>query len=827
MRLGITRSAVESVRTTRGHRPICIDDNWPVAVSQNWSASLRSGLLRTTSLVALAFMSATAIPAVAEAADWIGGTSTDWFTAGNWSAGVPTRSAAVTIDTATPNPTVIGGAAQSSGVIVGNAGTGTLTILNGSLISGSGTIAFGAGSNGTVTVSGSSWSALSSLDGSALPITIATFGRGTLTIQNGGSVSASTLNIASQVGSTGTLNIGAAQGQAAVAPGALIASAVVFRAGTGQIVFNHTGLNYSFDPTVSGAGSVLVEAGKTVLTANSTYTGSTTVDGGILSVNGSIASSSLTTVNAAGALGGNGVVGETRINGGTLAPGNSIGLLTVQGNLAFTAPSNYLVEVSPANADRTNVTGTATLGGATVNAVFAPGSYVTKQYTILNATGGVNGAFNALVNTNLPANFTSALSYGANDVFLNLTLHFVEPNNPGPNYGGGLSTNQQNVANTLTNVFNTSGGIPLAFGALTPAGLSIAAGELGTGAIQSSMKADDLFLNMLIDPASAGRAGSFVVPDNINDATLSYAAKRSAAASEAFAMATKAPLRAEPVNRWSVWAAVYGGSETVGGNAAVGSQDTSARLWGVAAGADYRLSPDTLVGFALGGGGTSYSLANGFGSGSTDMFQAGVYGRHAFGPAYIAAGLGYGWHDVTTSRTVALAGVDMLEGRFRANSFSGRFEGGYRFATPFVGLTPYAAVQAISFSMPSYAEQTPSGGSLFALNYAAQTTTDSRTELGLRADKSLAASDGVLTLRGRLAWAHDYKPDRTASAAFQSLPGTSFVVNGARPDADSVLVSAGAEQKWLNGFSLAATFEGEFSGNVTSYAGKGVVKYTW
>ena len=70
-----------------------------------------------------------------------------------------------------------------------------------------------------------------------------------------------------------------------------------------------------------------------------------------------------------------------------LAPGNSIGLLTVQGNLAFTAASTYMVEVSPANADRVNVTGTATLGGATVNASFAAGSYVAKQYTILNATG--------------------------------------------------------------------------------------------------------------------------------------------------------------------------------------------------------------------------------------------------------------------------------------------------------------------------------------------------------------------------------------------------------------------------------------------------------
>ena len=79
-----------------------------------------------------------------------------------------------------------------------------------------------------------------------------------------------------------------------------------------------------------------------------------------------------------------------------MSPGNSIGLLTVQGNLVFTAASSYLVEVSPANADRTNVTGTATLGGATVNASFAPGTYVEKQYTIVNATGGVIGTFNSL-----------------------------------------------------------------------------------------------------------------------------------------------------------------------------------------------------------------------------------------------------------------------------------------------------------------------------------------------------------------------------------------------------------------------------------------------
>ena len=40
--------------------------------------------------------------------------------------------------------------------------------------------------------------------------------------------------------------------------------------------------------------------------------------------------------------------------------------------------------------------------------------------------------------------------------------------------------------------------------------------------------------------------------------------------------------------------------------------------------------------------------------------------------------------------------------------------------------------------------------------------------------------DGVLTLRGRAAWAHDYNPNRAVTAIFQTLPGASFVVNGAR-----------------------------------------------
>ena len=119
------------------------------------------------------------------------------------------------------------------------------------------------------------------------------------------------------------------------------------------------------------------------------------------------------------------------------------------------------------------------------------------------------------------------------------------------------------------------------------------------------------------------------------------------------------------------------------------------------------------------------------------------------------------------------------------------------------------------------------GAGTFALAYGARSVTASRSELGLRSDKSYAMWDGIVTLRGRVAWAHDFNTDRTLAATFQTLPGASFVVGGAAQASDTALVTASAEMKWLNGWSTAATFEGEFSTVTRSYAGKGLVRYSW
>ena len=186
------------------------------------------------------------------------------------------------------------------------------------------------------------------------------------------------------------------------------------------------------------------------------YTGATAVNGGTLSVNGSIASSSLLTVNAGGTVGGIGQLPSTVINsGGTLAPGNSIGTITVNGNLTFNGGSTYAVEVSPSDADRTNVTGTASLAG-TVNAAFASGTYLTRNYTILSAAGGLGGTqFNTLTTSNLPTGFATHLSYTNTDVNLDLAALL--------GFGGGLNANQQNVATALNGFFNNGGSLPANF----------------------------------------------------------------------------------------------------------------------------------------------------------------------------------------------------------------------------------------------------------------------------------------------------------------------------------------------------------------------------
>jgi len=239
---------------------------------------------------------------------------------------------------------------------------------------------------------------------------------GATTIQNGGILQlAGGGSIAnSEVSGAGTLQLGGSASIRSLAG----SGAVSLGSGTLTLV-NAAG---TFSGSITGGGGLSLQAGTEVLAGNSSYTGATAVNAGTLSVTGSIANSSVTVANAA-TLGGTGMVGTTTIqNGGILAPGYGIGTLSLNGNLTLASGAIYAEELSPLAVDKALVNGSASLNGSLTTS-FAAGAYtVGAQYTLLSATGSLNGQFNNIQVNGLSSNYSVSIGYGAHDVTLTIVL---------------------------------------------------------------------------------------------------------------------------------------------------------------------------------------------------------------------------------------------------------------------------------------------------------------------------------------------------------------------------------------------------------------------
>ena len=204
---------------------------------------------------------------------------------------------------------------------------------------------------------------------------------GTLALVSSGSIATS-----SRVVADGTFNI-----SAMTAAGTSIQSL----AGSGAVTLGAknltiTNANDAFAGIIAGTGGLTISGGKQILTGANSYTGATNVQAGTLVINGNqTAATGLTSVFSGGTLGGTGIIGGdlTAFAGGIIAPGNSIGTLTINGNytsnggtLAVEAQlggdaspadlllinGNSLLGLAPTLVQVTNVGG---LGGVTTNGI--------------------------------------------------------------------------------------------------------------------------------------------------------------------------------------------------------------------------------------------------------------------------------------------------------------------------------------------------------------------------------------------------------------------------------------------------------------------------
>ncbi|RUX25380.1 autotransporter outer membrane beta-barrel domain-containing protein [Mesorhizobium sp. M7A.F.Ca.US.011.01.1.1] len=681
---------------------------------------------------------------------------------------------------------------------VGHGGTGALHVEAGGTVKNTyGYIGWGSTGNGTATVAGAG-----ALWENSLDLHVGYAGTGALFVSDGGTVRVGTsgagaVSIANVSTSTGTLVVGAAEGDTAAA-GTLEAAQLNFGDGIGTLVFNHTGTAYEFSAALASTGTgthtLNHYSGTTILTADSSgFTGATNVNGGTLVVNGSLASSLLTTINAGGTLGGIGAVGNTFVNGGVFAPGSGApgSVITVAGNLSFTG-GTYQVFVNPMTSSFASVTGTADLSGATL-AVNIQGNLMFGHYTVLTANGGVNGTFGAV--TGLPPN-TAFLSivdtYDTNNAYLDVTKlrDFAD---------AGLTPNQIATGEGLDSL---SGG-PLfsAVAGLATDAEARAAFDQLSGEIHASAK------GMLVED-------SRFIRDAATSRIRAAFGDGSTAALPVMAYGQGGPeMVAADTDRFAVWGQAFGfwGGTDSDGNAAAFDRSTG----GVLAGAD-TLVGGWRVGLLGGYSHSNFDVDDRNSSGTADNYHLGLYGGTNWGAIAFRTAAAYSWSSLSTKRSVAFNGLaDQLSADYDAGTAQIFGELAYKADAGGLKFEPFANLAYVSVHTDGFTEK----GGAAALTSSSSTTDATFTTLGLRGSTDFALGTINATARGMLGWRHAFG-DTTPLSTLAFAGGEAFTIAGVPIARDAALIEAGIDLKMSANATLGLSYSGQFGDGVVDQGGK-------
>ena len=422
---------------------------------------------------------------------------------------------------------------------------------------------------------------------------------------------------------------------------------------------------------------------------------------------------------------------------------------------------------------------------------------------------------------------------------INICTFTVASGTFGSKLGPDASEQSIAVAKALDDAAAAGSPLPIGFGVLsllTPDQQDEAynqiSGETASGVAYSAIEEMNSFLDTALDLGRGGPGSSGMSENNAGSpadsgpgtvSVMGYSAPSSPVANSAFAQFDQ-PQRTDvlPDLRLRLWAAGFGGFSRTSGDAVAGTHDRTSHSVGLAAGIDDRIAPDTTVGVVVGGANTTFSLSDGLGNGQLGSGNIAVYGRKDIGPAYVLAGLGYGYSAVSTDRYITFAGLDDLTVNFATHDIAAQIEGGYQ-----VGIvTPYAALRGHALRTPAYDESAASGNSTFALSYDGSTVLALRSEVGVKLDWVTAMEEGTLGIHTSAAWAHD-SGSGVLNASFEEVPDASFAVRGATAYADSLLLAARIDMQLTDGFNLAGSVNSQLARNAQTYSGNVRLGYSW
>lgn len=479
------------------------------------------------------------------------------------------------------------------------------------------------------------------------------------------------------------------------------------------------------------------------------------ISAGVVSFNG-VQTGGSTVVGAKGTLKGVGRLGDTRVEG-IIAPGNSIGTLTIDGDYVQTATGVYQAELAPGSrSDQLHVTGTATLDG-TLKALPEAGIYyLGEQFNFLVADGGVNGRFATTDFTAFSPFLQFNLGYDAQGMRIDVTR--------GNALAASAETTNQRAVATSVDGLAINQGLPKPLTQLFPAQVGAAldalSGELHAAApmalVESSRYLRDAALSRSIGARAPGADDGAVT---------------------------------------GAWVQAIGGSGKLDGDRNAARTESNSN--GLLAGADHQFGNGWQVGGLIGTGRTDSKQGQGRRArAEIDNTHFGAYVGNQWGGFGLRAGLGYTRHEVDSTRQLAFAGYqDTLTARYDAKTRQLFVEGAYRIGGADAGLEPYLQLARVEVDVDGVNEH----GGAAALHGSVGDTRTTIGTAGVRFDRGLKASwqqDSWLHVRGGVGYRRA-SGDRNQVAELALAGGSSFAVNGAAI-ADHAVVAELGLSAWLS-----------------------------
>ncbi len=538
---------------------------------------------------------------------------------------------------------------------------------------------------------------------------------------------------------------------------------------------------------------------------------------GALFANGSITGQ--VTVGAGGLLGGTGTVGGIMAqSGATVAPGNSIGTLSVAGNAAFAPGSTLQVEANASGqSDRLAVTGTATLQGGTVQVLAQNGSYNPRTgYTILSANGGVTGTFAGVSST--LAFLTPTLRYQPAQVDLTLTRNDVAFATIAQ------SRNQAAVASAVQGAGSGAGLYNRTVGLTTPE--AVTAFQALTGDIHASS-------------VSAAYETAFFVREAILDrlrwsgeANRDYGslpATYTADLPGRAAPVAPVPVRVLDPRVFGLWGQGFGsfGQARSDGNAVTLDRDTA----GFVLGADLRLESGITLGVAGGYTRTTLDAPGQTASGTIESGFGGVYGGTEAGPFALRLGAVYADNSLRLRRSVVFPGVSETESaRYGGSTVQGFGEIGYRIAlgagvlgkaSPGSYLEPFVGGAYVGIDRDRFAET----GGVAALSGASRLSEIPTLTAGVRGQTEVDLGFGApVSLHGLVGYRRAFG-DVIPTALLAFGTGPSFVTAGIPITRDALVASAGMDLRVSRAATIGVSYTGQVGSRAEDHAVKGTFTY--